>query len=187
TADRKIDRAAARLRHAPDNREISARERTGAAMVCKLFRELAVRLVRFGNDEQPARVLVEAMHDAGALLAADAREARPAMGDQRINKRSFFISRGGMDDESGGLVDDDQLVVLEDDIEGNVLAFGPGGLRHRHVQLDAIAGFDPVCGVSYRLRVHADFALKKELLQARAAEFARVRGKEAVEPFARVL
>ena len=43
-----------------------------AAMIGELLRQRAMGLVGLGDDEEAARVLVEAMHDAGARHAADA-------------------------------------------------------------------------------------------------------------------
>ena len=63
----------ARVGHAPDEREIGALERAGAAMVGELRREALMGPVVLGDDEQAGRVLVEAVDDAGPLHAADAR------------------------------------------------------------------------------------------------------------------
>ena len=40
-----------------------------------------------------------------------------AMGDQRVDEGAVGIARGRMDDQAGGLVDDDQMCILETDIE----------------------------------------------------------------------
>ena len=66
-----------------------------------------MRRVGLGDDQQAARVLVEAVHDARPRHAADAREARAAMGDQRVDERAGRIAGAGMHDEPGRLVDDD--------------------------------------------------------------------------------
>ena len=57
------------------------------------------------------------MHDAGPRHAADAGEAVAAMGDQRIDESALRVAGAGMHHEAGGLVDDDQRVVLVDDVE----------------------------------------------------------------------
>src|SRR5262249_51968977 len=52
----------------------------------------------FGNDYQPALILVEAMDDPRRAAPANAREARPAMGKQGVDKSSCRISGSGVDD-----------------------------------------------------------------------------------------
>ena len=71
-ADRRVDGAVRARRCAPDQRKIGALERAFAAMIGELGGERAMRLVGFGDDEDAAGILVEAMHDAGARHAADA-------------------------------------------------------------------------------------------------------------------
>ena len=63
--------------------------------------------------------------------AADARKLSGAVVQQRIDQRSVRITRRGMDHESGGLVDDDQVLVLEHHAERNGLRPGFGFRRGR--------------------------------------------------------
>ncbi len=58
-----------------------------------------MRGVVLGDDQQSRRSLVEAMHDAGTLDAADAGEAVAAMGDERVDERSAGVSGARMHDE----------------------------------------------------------------------------------------
>ena len=50
------------------------------------------------------------------------------MGDQRVDQRAGLVAGGRMHDQPLRLVDDDDVVVLVDDIERDILAFG---LRRR--------------------------------------------------------
>src|SRR5262245_50230566 len=77
-ADRLVDGAARALRYAPDKGEIAAGQRLAAPVVGKLPAQRAVRAVGLGHHQEAARILVEPVHDAGALDAADAGEAFPA-------------------------------------------------------------------------------------------------------------
>ena len=54
--------------------------------------------------------------------AADPGKAGAAMGDQRIDQRAGLMPGGGMHHEALGLVDDDDVVVLIDDIERDIFA-----------------------------------------------------------------
>ena len=71
-ADRRVDVAVRPRRRAPDKREIAALELSLPAVVGELLRQRAMGLVGLGHDEEAARVLVEAMHDARPSHAANA-------------------------------------------------------------------------------------------------------------------
>src|SRR5919106_511596 len=116
-ADRRVDRTLRAGRRAPDKREIAALHLAGAAMVGELLGERAMRPVSLGHDHEPARVLVETMHDAWPRHPPDAREALTAMGDQRIDQRAFCVACARVHDKASRLVDDDEVLVLVDNIE----------------------------------------------------------------------
>ena len=119
-------------------------------MVGELLGKRAMGFVGLGHDQQAARVLVEAMDDAGPGHAADARQAWPAMGDERIDEGAVDIARARMHDEPRRLVDDDEGIVLIDDIERHRLRFAAWrSRRRRHGQLEAVARFDRVFHVLY--------------------------------------
>ena len=61
------------------------------------------------------------MDDTGPGDAADAGQAPGAMVEQSVDQRPFAVAGGGVDDQPGRLVDDEQMVVLEDDGQRNVL------------------------------------------------------------------
>ena len=58
--------------------------------------------------------------------------AAAAMVEQRVDQRAVEIARGGMDDQPGGLVDHDQMLVLEHDDERDILRFVVRGRRVGH-------------------------------------------------------
>ena len=67
--------------HAPYDSVITALNRVSR----ELRRQTGVRGVGFGDDKQAARILVDTVHDAGALHAADTGQAVAAMGQQRVD------------------------------------------------------------------------------------------------------
>ncbi len=95
-----------------------------------------MRAVRLGDDQQARRVLVDAVHDAGALFAPDARQRIAAMRQQRVDQRAGRAARRGMDDHPGGLVDHDQVIILMRDDQRNGL--GPRLDRLGRGQGDAV-------------------------------------------------
>ena len=59
------------------------------------------------------------------------------------------VAGARMHDEAGGLVDDDDGVVLVDDVERDCLRLRLGAHRRRHANLEAVARFDRVFRVLY--------------------------------------
>src|SRR5271155_1375568 len=61
--DRRHDFAGGLIEAAPDERNIFALERTGAAMIGEEFGQAPMRRVGLGDDQKPGCVLVESMDD----------------------------------------------------------------------------------------------------------------------------
>ena len=87
----------------------------------ELGREPLMGAVGLGRDDQAGGILVDAVDDAGPGDAADPRQAAAAMVEQGVDQRAVEIARRRVDDEPGGLVDHDQMLVLVDDGERDVL------------------------------------------------------------------
>jgi hypothetical protein len=122
TVDRRIDGAARPVRRAPDKGEIAALHRPGPAVVGKLRCERLMGAVVLGRDHQPRSVLVQAVHDTGPFHPTDPRQARAAMGDQRIHQCSGCVPGARVHHKPRRLVDDDDVVVLIDDVKLNSAA-----------------------------------------------------------------
>ena len=93
------------------------------------------------DDQEAARVLVEAVHDAGARHAGERGRVR----EQGVEQRSAPVAAAGVHDQPRRLVDDEERVVFVDDRERDVL--GPVGEVPRHrgagVERDALAAAQP--------------------------------------------
>ena len=69
-----------------------------------------------GDHQQAARVPVEAMDDARPLHPGDpAGASPPSPSEQRVDERAGGVAGRGWTTRPGGLVDDEQVVVLVDD------------------------------------------------------------------------
>ena len=180
--DRLVDRALRPIRRAPHEGEVAALQRAGAAVIGELGGERAMGAVGLGDDHQAGRVLVEAVDDAGPAHAADAGQARAAMGDQRVDQGAGAVARRGMDDEAARLVDDDDVVVLVDDDERDRLRAGLRGLRRRQRDRDPVARIDVVARIADRAAAHGDMPGEDQGLEARARQFLDAGGERAVEP-----
>ena len=64
--DRRLDPPGGEVEAVPDNREILARQRPGAAVIGEKLGKAAMRGVGLGGDHEAGGVLVEAVHDARA-------------------------------------------------------------------------------------------------------------------------
>ena len=116
TGYRLVDREGVRRDVAPRHDRVATDYSPGG----KCRAQNAVRPVGFGDDQQARRFLVQAMDHARPLGIPGARDAAAAP-QQGVNQRPAPVAWGWMNDHSGGLVDDQQRLVLVDDVDRNVL------------------------------------------------------------------
>ena len=102
------------------------------------------------------------------------------MGEKGIDEGAVGGAGAGVDHRSGGLINDDEVFVLKDNIQGNVLRHRGGRRWRRDGHFKGIARFDPVGGVSYGLAIEAHLAIKHKGLDAGAAQFVDLIGQNAV-------
>ena len=139
-------------------------------MVGELLGESPMRPVVLGGDEKAGRVLVEPVHDARPLHAADARQAVAAMVDQRVDQRAGGVARTRMHNKSRRLVDDDQLVVLVEDVEGDGFPSRFRDLRFWQADLDRLARLQLVARIGDRHAAECDRAAPDQRLDAAAGK-----------------
>ena len=109
-------------------------------MVLELRGERGVGGVVFRRDDEAGGILVDPVDDAGALFPADAGERVAAVREQRVDQRPVRVPRRGMDDESLGLVDDDDIRVLVADLQRDRLRLDRDLADLRERQLQRISG-----------------------------------------------
>jgi hypothetical protein len=86
----------------------------------ELIGERAVGLFGFRDDEDTGGFLVEAVDDARSLRSADDLDAR-AVVKKAVGKGAFAVSRARVDDEAGGLVEDEEVFILEKNTQRHLL------------------------------------------------------------------
>ena len=126
-------------------------------------------LIRLGDHQETARVLIEAVDDAGPPHSADAGETRPAMGDERIDQGSGFMSGGRMHHKTSGFVDHDEVLVLIDDRQRDGLGLGLGRSGGRQFRLDLFACLHPAPRLPYLAALDSHAAIGNNILETRAA------------------
>ena len=177
-ADVARDRPLVLVEIAPHECHITALD----CMVEELLGQPCVRLFVLGHHEQPRRVLVDAVHQPGAHVALLEQGQVAQVVRERVYECTAVISVPGMHHQPGGLVDDQQVVVLvgnfERDIFGDDLHFAP---RVGHHDLDTVERLDLVA--RFRgLAVHEDVAAVGSRLDTVARAFLHAYGQELVQP-----
>ena len=153
-------------------------------MIGKFGGQSPMRPVGLGHYQESARVLVEAVNDARPGDPADARQARAAMGEQRIDESPVHIAGPRMHDETGRLVDHDEGIVLIDNIERDRLRHGSRGRGLGQGDLEALPQFDPVFWVLYGHPAAGHLTLLDQILQPCAAQVRQAITQEAIQPHA---
>ena len=103
-------------------------------MHCHLLGKADVGGVVLCHHQQAACVLIDAVDDAGADLAANAGKAALAVPQQGVDQRAVLVAGCGVHHHALGLVDHQQMGVLVDDLQRNILRHGLDGLRVRDLQ-----------------------------------------------------
>ena len=132
--------------------------------------------IGFGDDEQPACVLVDPVDDAGPDHAVDRRKPSGAAVQQGVDQRAGFVPRRRVDHHPLGFVDDEKAFVLIDDLDRDILRPGLQRFRFWNHDADFLAAFEPAvfyCGPP----VNQHRPRLAELLYGRAAQFCFSRDK----------
>src|SRR4051794_12183519 len=139
----------------------------------------AMGQVGLGDDHKTRGVAVQSVHDAGAPGDAPA-QLGPA-GNQRIHQGVVPMPGRGMDHKAGRLVQHGEVLVFEDDGEGNVRGTElPDRLTLLRFDLDDVAALERVAGAS-AAAVHPHGARSDEAGRIGAGQTELV-GEKAVEP-----
>lgn len=162
------------------------------AAVFELVAEFPVGLVLLGEDDAAGGVAVEAMDDAGPgeFFADGGERAAERAGvlevpGEGVDERAGEVRACGVDDDVGLLVEDDEVLVLEEDVEGDVLGDGAARGRRRDDDGDDVARVDFLGGFGAAV-VDGDFAGVDEPLELVSAHEGDAVGEVAVESFVEV-
>ena len=135
------------------------------------------------DHEQARGVAVEAMDDPRAVLLT---AGCPGRGERMGERAAAGVTRRRMHDDAGGLVDDEQVLVLVADGQLGRRDRGLGGRRLRRLDRDFLSAGELVA-LSARLAVDKDRTGREQSLGSGTRSDVRQRSQVAVEPLPRGL
>jgi len=109
----------------------------------ELPREAGKSHVALRDHHDPARSLVQAVHDSRPQDAAHSGEI-PAMGQNRVHERSTADSSCRMDHHPGRFHENEEVRVFVKDGERDLLGLGLAGLGRRQDHANPIARPQPM-------------------------------------------
>ena len=157
-------------------------------MVLDLGRQPQVGPVGLRHHQQPRGVPVNPVDDAGALHPVDAGEGVPTVVEEGVDERPGRVPRGRVDDHSFGLVDDQKVFVLIDDVQRDVFRLQLQRFRLRQGEGNLHPGCYPQVFVLFagRAAVHLHLPAFDQLLGKAAGQIGALFGNPAVQTLARV-
>jgi len=146
----------------------------------ELVGEGLVGEVGLGGHEAARGVLVEAVDDPGALDAADAAEASPAVVKESVDEGAVRITGRRVNDKAPRLVDHDEVIVFVKDVQGDVAGEDFAWLGRRQAHRNPVAGSNAGAGPGRRV-IEEDVTRFQESLDAGTAQFGEFPGEKDIK------
>ena len=158
-------------------RETSPHERiilSSGSLDEELVAQVSLGLGRLGDDEQAARILVDAVDESHVGIIGVKVWVVAQVPCQRIDQRAAVVAASRVYHQSGWLIDDHQLVIFVGDVEwdilGHNLPVALGAFEHEGHHLEWLH----LVVALHRPSVHADASCLGRLLNAVAAGVAQM-------------
>jgi len=113
------------------------------AALLQLSREVGVSAVVLGDEEEAGGVLVESMDDSRPEYAADAGKIG-AVGQESVDEGMSSMAGRGMHGQARGLIDDEEVLVLVDDVKGHGFRLDVERPRRRDAHVDDVVASQEV-------------------------------------------
>ena len=126
------------------------------------------------------------MHDPGSFDAAYPGQVSLAVMKEGIDEGAVGVAGSRMNDQSDRFIDDHEVFVLVEDVEGNVLRDEVRRLGVGKLDRDGVTGYYGRSR-SRLAPIQEDMAILEQSLDPGAGEFRQFPGKEQIEPFPGVL
>ena len=135
------------------------------------------------HHQTAGSILIQPVNNPGPLNSSNPRQLALAVMQERIDHSPIGIARSWMNDHAMGLVDDNQVLILVQDTDGNVLR----DMLQRHGfgddYLDEIAVLHAVSGLG-RLTIQGDVLLPDQGLDSGARQLLQTLCQIGIEPSA---
>ncbi len=106
-------------------------------MAGKHIAQSAVGNFAFSDHHATGCILIESVHDTGALSAVDARQIA-AVVEQGMHKGAVIVAVSRMDNHAGWFIDNEQMLIFKQDIKWNIFSAERQWLWRRDLQLEAL-------------------------------------------------
>ena len=116
-----------------------------------------------GDDHEPGRVSVQSVDDTGAALPSHAGELAKAC-EERVDGGAGRVTGARVHDHAGRLVDNHQLIILIDDVEGDRFGLQRLGLTSGDRYFDDLPTVETVTGLGDHLPVDGREAVSDQIL-----------------------
>lgn len=103
-------------------------------VVFELLSEAVVGIGAERDDEDAAGGAVEAVEEAEVARLPEVLQGGAEAGEEAVEKRVVFVCEAGLGDGAGRFVDDDEGVVLEEDLEGDLVVGLDAERGHAHLK-----------------------------------------------------
>lgn len=123
------------------------------------------------------------MYNTGSLYSSNAGKVALAVVKKSIHESAVGIPRRGVNHQTCWFVNDDEILILVEDIEGNILRNDLGGLRLWKADCDLVTRVDGSFRLCFRSVDH-NVPLLEESLDAGAREIRKFPHKKQIESFA---
>ncbi len=135
-----------------------------------------VRAVGFCHHEQSRGLLVETVHHSGSLRLSFTRQC-PTPPEQSVHEGATPVTRRGVDDHPGRLVDHEQRLVLVDDRDGDRLPRDRSLLHLRDFDAHHVSRSGSITGL-LRSSTHEDVSLRDQSRRLGAGKLCSLGNKE---------
>ena len=179
-ADRKLNHATVAGHLSEDDGKIDF---TNAASG-KLTRKMGMRGRVFGDDEYAGGVFVQTVNDARPQLAADGPDGRTVI-QQGIDQSAGRVAGGRVNNHPGRLVEDDQVIIFVEYIQGQRLRFHHRVSWRRYTTGDLILRLQPVTGL-FRQAIDRNLAVLNQDCRLRARQGGYTRGNQQINTRPRI-
>lgn len=145
-------------------------------------------VIGLGHNQQSARVFVDPMDDARPQRCANGRQFPVRVRKQAVDQRAVAIPRARVDNQTGWLIDDQQVLVLINNVDRHRLRLRCLWRWRRHVRDEHLPDAHAQSGITGRAAAAVDhLAGGDQSLQPRSRKIRQSVGEQPIETASRLV